>query len=138
MGIFNMASDSEIEADIKLSRHIDDLTKQREVSELVKSMQPLDIAICIQKTFEIVPKRALVITLNLLKNTKLREITTQGTMTNQYPVPTSRKKLDHPNQIPDFSLEEVRRSRVYKIGRVSSRSQIFSEKMALRSKYTIY
>ena len=99
-------SDSEIDKDIKISKYIEDLSKSKQVSELIKSMQPLDIATCIQTTYEIIPKQALVITLNLLKNIKMQEMVTQGTQTNQYPIPVARRKIGKDNKIPDFSLED--------------------------------
>ena len=78
--------------DAEIQKQINGLLANREVFELVKAMQPLDIATCIQSAFDIVPKNALVITLNLLKNAKLQELTTVGSVTNQYPIPSIKRR----------------------------------------------
>lgn len=67
---------------------------------LVHQMQPLDVVKCIQNTFEIVPQKAIKLTLNLLVNMKLKEWSSPGIETNkQYPVPN--KKISDENEVPN-------------------------------------
>jgi len=100
-----MVKDAGLERE--LSRYISDLSSNQDVLGLVRSMQPLDIATCIQTTFDIVPKQALILTLNLLKTAKLKELTVQGTVTNQYPLPIGRKKEDNENEVPNSVKEYI-------------------------------
>lgn len=103
-----MVKDADLESD--LSRYASDLASNQNVLGLVRTMEPLDIATCIQTTFDIVPKQALILTLNLLRTAKLQELTMQGTVTNQYPVSINQKKEDDEDKVPNSVKEFMMRS----------------------------
>jgi hypothetical protein len=94
------ATDTEIEFEL-LSK----IAGNKAISGLVKQMQPLDIAKCLQSAFDLQPKKAAHLTINLLVNMKLHEWSMPGIETNkQYPVPN--RKIDNEDEVPNSKVQE--------------------------------
>lgn len=59
--------------DHELETYINDLVQKQSVLDLVKLMQPLDIAKILLKSFDLRPRQAAMITVNLIKHIHMKE-----------------------------------------------------------------